>query len=88
MGPTSLTPAPAIDAGVMVEQVQDILIAVAPIVGTPRTMSAAAMITEALGIVIIAAEAEEQAGMLGGHGPCSMVDPSFRPEIRVLSATR
>jgi len=45
---------PAIDAGVTVEQIQDILIAVAPIVGTPRTMSAAAKITEALGIVIIA----------------------------------
>jgi alkylhydroperoxidase/carboxymuconolactone decarboxylase family protein YurZ len=50
---------PAIDAGVTVEQVQDILIAVAPIVGAPRTMSAAAKITEALGIVIVALEAEE-----------------------------
>jgi alkylhydroperoxidase/carboxymuconolactone decarboxylase family protein YurZ len=47
---------PAVDAGVTVEQVQDILIAVAPIVGTPRTASAAAKITEALGIVIIALE--------------------------------
>jgi len=57
---------PAIDAGVTVEQIQDILIAVAPIVGTARTMSAAAKITEALGIVIIALaaelEAEGQAG--------------------------
>jgi alkylhydroperoxidase/carboxymuconolactone decarboxylase family protein YurZ len=55
---------PAVDAGVTVEQVQDILIAVAPIVGTPRTASAAAKITEALGIVIIALEeieAEEEA---------------------------
>ena len=49
---------PAMDAGVTVEQVQDILIAVAPIVGTPRTLSAAAKITEALGIVIVAVEAE------------------------------
>ena len=38
---------PAIDAGVTIEQIQDILIAVAPIVGTPRTTSAAAKITEA-----------------------------------------
>ncbi len=47
------------------QQVQDILIAVAPIVGTPRTASAAAKITEAVGIVIVALEeefeAEEQA---------------------------
>ena len=47
---------PAIDAGVTVEQVQDILIAVAPIIGTPRTASAAVKITEALGIAIIALE--------------------------------
>ena len=56
---------PAAEAGVTVEQVQDILIAVAPIVGTPRTASAAAKITEALGIVIVALaeeiEAEENA---------------------------
>ena len=49
---------PAMDAGVTIEQVQDILIAVAPIVGSPRTMSAAAKITEALGVVVIAAEEE------------------------------
>ena len=49
---------PAIDAGVTVEQVQDILIAVAPIIGTPRTASAAAKITEALGVVIVALEEE------------------------------
>lgn len=57
---------PAMDAGVTIEQVQDILIAVAPIVGTAKTMSAAAKITDALGVVIIALEAEleaeEQAG--------------------------
>ena len=52
---------PAADAGVTVEQVQDILIAVAPIVGTPRTVSAAAKITEALGIAIVALEAELEA---------------------------
>ena len=49
---------PAMDAGVTAAQVQDILIAVAPIVGAPRTMSAAARITEALGVVIVALETE------------------------------
>ncbi len=48
---------PAIDDGVSIEQVQDILVAVAPIVGTARTLSAAAKITEALGITIVALEA-------------------------------
>jgi alkylhydroperoxidase/carboxymuconolactone decarboxylase family protein YurZ len=52
---------PAADAGVTLEQVQDILIAVAPIVGTPRTVSAAAKITKALGIAIVALEAELEA---------------------------
>jgi alkylhydroperoxidase/carboxymuconolactone decarboxylase family protein YurZ len=55
---------PAMDAGVTIEQIQDILIAVAPIVGTPRTLSAALKITKALGIVIVALEeleAEEEA---------------------------
>lgn len=52
---------PAVDAGVTIEQVQDILIAVAPIVGTPRTVSAAAKITEALGVTVIALEAELEA---------------------------
>jgi hypothetical protein len=40
------------DAGVTVEQVQNILIAVAPIIGTPRTLDAALNITGALGVVI------------------------------------
>jgi alkylhydroperoxidase/carboxymuconolactone decarboxylase family protein YurZ len=52
---------PAADAGVTLEQVQDVLIAVAPIVGTPRTVSAAAKITKALGIAIVALEAELEA---------------------------
>ena len=51
---------PAIDAGVTVDQIQNILIAVAPIVGTPRTLNAALNITEALGIVIVALEEEEE----------------------------
>jgi alkylhydroperoxidase/carboxymuconolactone decarboxylase family protein YurZ len=52
---------PAADAGVTLEQVQNILVAVAPIVGTPRTVSAAAKITEALGVVVLALEAELEA---------------------------
>jgi alkylhydroperoxidase/carboxymuconolactone decarboxylase family protein YurZ len=51
----------AMDAGVTAEQVQDILIAVAPIIGTPKTASAAMKITDALGIVIVALEAELEA---------------------------
>jgi alkylhydroperoxidase/carboxymuconolactone decarboxylase family protein YurZ len=52
---------PAMDAGVTIEQVQDILVAVAPVIGTPRTLSAAMNITDALGVVIIALEAELEA---------------------------
>lgn len=52
---------PAIDAGVTLDQIQNILIAVAPIVGTAGTLNAALNITEALGIVIVALEAEELA---------------------------
>jgi alkylhydroperoxidase/carboxymuconolactone decarboxylase family protein YurZ len=53
--------APAMDTGVTVEQVQNILIAVAPIIGTPRTLAAALNITEALGIVLAEIDAEQQA---------------------------
>jgi alkylhydroperoxidase/carboxymuconolactone decarboxylase family protein YurZ len=49
---------PAVDAGVTIEQVQDVLVAVAPIVGTARTMSASLAITEALGLAIAVIEAE------------------------------
>jgi alkylhydroperoxidase/carboxymuconolactone decarboxylase family protein YurZ len=49
---------PAMDADVSVEQIQNILIAIAPIIGTPRTASAALKITDALGIVVAAFEAE------------------------------
>jgi len=49
------------DAGVTLEQIQNILIAVAPIVGTARTASAALKITKALGIVIVALEEELEA---------------------------
>ena len=43
---------PAVQAGVKFEQVQDVLVTIAPIVGAPRVLSAAQNITDALGIVI------------------------------------
>ena len=52
---------PAMDAGVTVEQIEDILIAVAPIVGTPRTTDAALNVAEALGIVVAVLEDELEA---------------------------
>jgi hypothetical protein len=51
----------AVDAGVTSEDVQGVLVAVAPIVGTPRVVSAAESIAAALGIVVAIAEAEEEA---------------------------
>ena len=54
----------ASDVGVTLEDVQGILVAVAPIVGTARIMTAAGNITAALGFAIAVAEAEleEDAG--------------------------
>ena len=49
---------PAIESGVKVEDLQDVLVAVAPITGTPRVLSAAARITEALGIAVAVIEAD------------------------------
>ena len=51
----------ATDAGLTLEDVQDVLVAVAPIVGTSRVVSAAANIAEGLGLVIALAEAELEA---------------------------
>jgi alkylhydroperoxidase/carboxymuconolactone decarboxylase family protein YurZ len=47
---------PAVEVGVTLDQAQDVLVAVAPIVGAPRTLAAAAKITEALGLAIDMAE--------------------------------
>lgn len=47
---------PAAEAGVTLDRAQDVLVAVAPIVGTPRTMSAATKMVEALGLAIDLAE--------------------------------
>jgi alkylhydroperoxidase/carboxymuconolactone decarboxylase family protein YurZ len=46
----------AAESGVTVERVQDVLVGIAPIVGTARVMSAAINITEALGFAIAIAE--------------------------------
>ena len=43
---------PAVDAGLSAEDAEDVLVAVAPIVGTPRTAAAAAKIVAALGLAI------------------------------------
>jgi Carboxymuconolactone decarboxylase family len=58
--PTSylLNAGTAADVGVTLEDVQGILIAVAPIVGTTRVVSAAGNIARALGFAIAVAEAE------------------------------
>jgi alkylhydroperoxidase/carboxymuconolactone decarboxylase family protein YurZ len=53
---------PAVESGVRLEQVQDVLVAVAPITGAPRVLKAAGAITEALGIAIAITEAAADAG--------------------------
>ncbi|CAG7650274.1 carboxymuconolactone decarboxylase family protein [Actinacidiphila bryophytorum] len=50
---------PVVRAGLTAEQVQDVLVAVAPVVGSARVMSAAASMTEALGFAIAVAEDQE-----------------------------
>jgi hypothetical protein len=49
---------PATDSDITLDDVEDILVAVAPIVGTTRVVSATANIAEGLGFVIALAEAE------------------------------
>ena len=51
---------PSAEVGLTVEDVQGLLIAIAPIVGTPRVVSAAGKITDALGFVIDLAIAEAE----------------------------
>ena len=43
---------PAVESGVKLDDVQDVLVAVAPIVGAPRVLKAAGAITKALGVAI------------------------------------
>jgi hypothetical protein len=61
--PTSylLNAGTASEVGITLEDVQDLLIAVAPIVGTSRVVAAAGNITKALGFAIAVAEAELEA---------------------------
>jgi len=48
----------AADLGITAEDVQDVLVAIAPIVGTARVTTAAGNITRALGFAIAVAEAD------------------------------
>jgi alkylhydroperoxidase/carboxymuconolactone decarboxylase family protein YurZ len=43
---------PGVEAGVSIEQIEDVLVAVAPIVGTPRVVSASIGMAEALDVAI------------------------------------
>ena len=54
----ALNAIPAAESGITVDDVEDILVAVAPVVGTARIVSATANIAEGLGFVIALAEAE------------------------------
>ena len=47
---------PAVESGVRLEDVQDVLVTVAPIIGAPRVLRAAGAITQALGIAIAITE--------------------------------
>ena len=48
----------AIEVGITVGDVQSLLVAVAPVVGTPRVMAAAGNIARALGLVVALADAD------------------------------
>jgi hypothetical protein len=54
----ALNAMPATDSGIDLDDVEDILVAVAPVVGSPRVVSATANIAEGLGFVIALAAAE------------------------------
>jgi hypothetical protein len=51
----------ASDVGITLEDVQGVLVGVAPVIGAPQTVLAAANITRALGFAIAAAEADLEA---------------------------
>ena len=53
--------AAASEVGVTLEDVQGVLVAIAPIVGTPRVLAGAGGITRALGFAVAVAEAEIEA---------------------------
>ncbi|MEU6573999.1 carboxymuconolactone decarboxylase family protein [Streptomyces sp. NPDC046805] len=52
---------PAIKADFTAEQLQDLLIAIAPVVGTARVMSAASHIAQAFGVALALADSEAEA---------------------------
>ncbi len=54
----ALNALPAAESSITLDDVEDILVAVAPIAGTARVVSATANIAEGLGFVIALAEAE------------------------------
>lgn len=49
---------PALRTGVTADQLQDVLVAIAPIVGTARVMTAAGNLTAALGVAIAVSDAD------------------------------
>ena len=51
---------PSVEAGLTVKDAEDVLVAVAPIEGTPRTVSAAAKIMEALDLAIELAQEDAE----------------------------
>jgi hypothetical protein len=51
----------AADAGLTIEDARGILVAVAPVIGTARTVAAAEAITEGLGLAVALIEAEVEA---------------------------
>ena len=52
---------PAVESGVDLGDVQDVLVAIAPIIGSPHVLRAAGAITEALGVAIAITEAAADA---------------------------
>ncbi len=50
---------PSLEVGVTIEDVQDVLVAIAPIIGTARTAKAGVNISEALGFAIAVLESED-----------------------------
>jgi hypothetical protein len=51
---------PAADAGLTLDDIQDVLVAVAPIVGTSRVVQGVANVGDALGFVVALAELESE----------------------------
>ncbi len=69
---------PSMDTGATLEDVQNVLVAVAPIIGAARTLSAAVNITEALGLAVAVMEAELDAELDAMERPEKTVSPPRR----------